>query len=1070
MRKKIYYLIIGLVCCSINSIAQTNENASINKIFPVSPQAASLGQYGEIPIDLCTGKINYTIPIYTIKVGDFEYPIQLSYNYNGYRPEDIPSNVGYGWSINTSGYISTQVRGLCDFSARGYQNTANDNLIPYLTGRWYNQLSPSQAIERTKLYLRLSDEGQIDNEPDKFVVNVGKLGFSFYLDENAKAFCLPKSNNTVKLGYNNLEPFFDITDDLGNFYKFGLVEKTENQGSSLLVDIANSGYNLTEIITKTKSSILFSYTPKYRNVRSYTNTLKRCVFNDKRPPSGITGTSLQQNDSFISYNQIKDIKFIDGRIEFLYDNNIDSQDSRLEYIVVKNNQDQIVEKYQFLYSSEKKLLLKVNKISNASTINIGEFDYYGEFPSETDIFSNDYWGYYNGKNNSSYLTGNHSLNLDATLIGALKTIKYPTKGKSIIEYEQNEALTDQTNVILDCSKTEFQKHSELTARSYRSNNFQSFNLERRINIPFKQTIKLLLVANSDVTRVHNGEAIARVTMRRNNSENFKVLDCQNNNLRNYNEYDIYSFRDFNLPGIPVAKLLYIDCEPGEIILSLEVSNMIEGESFASFSVDYDDTVVVNTEIGGLRIKKVTTLTDNSSTISREFSYVKDDGTTSGTSAFTTIKKYTTTINLTSPNAMQVENGYGLSETWKYENIVGQSCLPFANYNGNPVIYSQVTEKFSSLNNNKGYIVHKFTGDIQGLGRPIDGLINLPLDNTYISLGKKIDDKTYDNLSKCIKSVNTSYLTINDSDRKINGLKIFRPVLNLGYIQNPGSLGVMSDNYQLTEFSSISEFNTYPYSFKEYSYLPLEVKNVNFFNSNPIETKTQFLYNSNHLLKNEKTYFDNNNFKETNYFYPQDSQMATKPFVNELKAANIVGVPLETQTLKNGQLLSKQETVYAKDATTNNLLLPKTILAAKGTQTPETKITYNSYDDKGNVTQYTPEGGIPVAVIWGYNQTVPIAKIENASYAQVQSYVSNLQTLSNGTDENALIVALNSLRTNLPAAMVTTYTHKPLVGVSTITDAKGNKVTYTYDSFNRLESVKDHQGNTINENEYHYRPN
>ena len=163
-------------------------------------------------------------------------------------------------------------------------------------------------------------------------------------------------------------------------------------------------------------------------------------------------------------------------------------------------------------------------------------------------------------------------------------------------------------------------------------------------------------------------------------------------------------------------------------------------------------------------------------------------------------------------------------------------------------------------------------------------------------------------------------------------------------------------------------------------------------------------------------------------------------------------------------------MYAKDATTNNLLLPKTILAAKGTQTPETKITYNSYDNIGNVTQYTPEGGIPVAVIWGYNQTVPIAKIENATYAQVQSYVANLQTLSNGTNENALIVALNSLRINLPNAMVTTYTHKPLVGVSTITDPKGNKVTYTYDSFNRLQSVKDHQGNTINENEYHYRPN
>lgn len=313
MRKII--LITVCVIFLTNLYSQQVEESKI-KLFPLSPQAGSLGQYGELPIDLSTGKINYTIPIYTIKIGDFEYPIQLSYNYNGYRPEDIPSNVGYGWSINTAGYISTQVRGLCDFSGRGYQRSANDYLIPYLTNRWNIELSPTQANEKLKLYYRLSTEGEIDNEPDKFAVNAGKLNFSFYLDENAKALCLPKTNNIVNLGYNNFDPLFNITDDLGNLYKFGLIEKTENQGSSDRVDIANSGYNLTEVITKSNNSILFSYSPKYRNVRSYVNTLKKCILNTKRPPSGQgAGTNLQQTDSHITYNQIKEIKFIQGKIE-----------------------------------------------------------------------------------------------------------------------------------------------------------------------------------------------------------------------------------------------------------------------------------------------------------------------------------------------------------------------------------------------------------------------------------------------------------------------------------------------------------------------------------------------------------------------------------------------------------------------------------------------------------------------------------------------------------------------------------------------------------------------------------
>lgn len=68
-------------------------------IYPLSPEAASLGKHGELPVNLATGKINYTVPLYTIKVGDFKWPIYLSYNHGGLKTEEDPGIVGLGWDL-----------------------------------------------------------------------------------------------------------------------------------------------------------------------------------------------------------------------------------------------------------------------------------------------------------------------------------------------------------------------------------------------------------------------------------------------------------------------------------------------------------------------------------------------------------------------------------------------------------------------------------------------------------------------------------------------------------------------------------------------------------------------------------------------------------------------------------------------------------------------------------------------------------------------------------------------------------------------------------------------------------
>lgn len=217
--------------------------------------------------------------------------------------------------------------------------------------------------------------------------------------------------------------------------------------------------------------------------------------------------------------------------------------------------------------------------------------------------------------------------------------------------------------------------------------------------------------------------------------------------------------------------------------------------------------------------------------------------------------------------------------------------------------------------------------------------------------------------------------------------------------------------------------------------------------------------------------------KTKYYYPPFSAMSTQPNNALMNQKYMIGVPLSTETYRNNIKIYEQKTRFKSS------LLPDYIFAAKFPNSIpnvdptignlERKLTYNSYDNKGNVTQYTPENGVPVSLIWGYNQTQLIAKLENALYATIPvATISNLQLKSNAdidpSTELTLINALNLLRTTFPQSMISTYSYNPLVGVSTITDPKGDKITYSYDAFGRLQSVLDKDNNKLSENQYNYK--
>lgn len=130
--------------------------------------------------------------------------------------------------------------------------------------------------------------------------------------------------------------------------------------------------------------------------------------------------------------------------------------------------------------------------------------------------------------------------------------------------------------------------------------------------------------------------------------------------------------------------------------------------------------------------------------------------------------------------------------------------------------------------------------------------------------------------------------------------------------------------------------------------------------------------------------------------------------------------------------------------------------------------FNRYDAKGNLLEQQKADDVKTSYIWGYGGQYPVAQVVGKSYddAVNQSGV-NLAVLNNPSSSEASLQAeLNKLR-SLSNALVTTYTYKPLVGMTSETDPRGRTTYYEYDGFGRLSVVRDHDRNVIKKYCYNY---
>lgn len=251
----------------------------------------------------------------------------------------------------------------------------------------------------------------------------------------------------------------------------------------------------------------------------------------------------------------------------------------------------------------------------------------------------------------------------------------------------------------------------------------------------------------------------------------------------------------------------------------------------------------------------------------------------------------------------------------------------------------------------------------------------------------------------------------------------------------------------------------------------KITSKSYFNSGLVETQKEVTRNTtNYKPQLERAVSFDGSIQETTYQYAIDKNN------QKLIDANIIGIPLETKSIVKKsasdpeRLLSRSETKYENP--TNKL--PSSAVSFDTQNNSADEVTFGRYDSKGNLEQYITKEGIPVAVVWGYGKTYPIAKIEGAGYGQVAAYVSDIVTKSNqdvdAASEQTLQQALDVFRNNplFSTYQITTYVYDPLIGMKSTTPPSGIRQVYLYDSAGRLDRIEDEKGKVLKKYQYNYK--
>lgn len=1097
---------------SIHSFSQIGDNASPLKVavIPPSPEAGSLGKYGEIPVGYYTGIPTISIPITELKSRRLSTSIKLDYHASGIKVEEVASRVGLGWSLQAGGSITRVVRGLPDDSAgKGW-------IEPGVLGPMD---IPNMSLVQQDFFLRTVAGGAVDMEPDVYNYNFAGLSGKFILDKTGKVSTMPHEKLKITLVKDAATIVgFVVADTEGKLYFFG----KSQDGARAAVDFIhnssgcngalptlldyNSTWHLLDIVeSNLEDAILYEY-------ESYaTSTCNKSTETKYSPPS--KPTTLCYNFTDLSGYRIKSVQTALTKIEFGYlTNRLDYPgDARLDQITIKDYKLNLIKTYLLSYdyfvatsglvpnqycattiAADARLkrlkLLSVQErgSDNALVAPPYLFEYDPQVLPERFSYQQDYWGYFNNipqnevdgtlvpathfanGSTNSYLKGaNRSPDSIAVKACTLTKIKYPTGGTSIFDYEIHTAENPLLPYPLKKNYTTNLVGNGITT-SFSSANF---------------TIQMLMDSGAFVTPKINN------------------LTCD---LTTFSCGIALTIKGVTNPSFSVsvtsATTPYF-LKNGTYRLEATIFSMNNDNKYFEYGASWDAEVsLANKIVGGLRIKRITTNDAfGGKPMVKRYKYHfgnKTSGRVSGFIKFTYITA--------DPGANAGEAPY----VYFTRSSVSRASL--ATTYGSYVGYGRV-EELMGENGENGKSIYYFTSPGTSPTQVFDYPFVPPFDNEWLQ-GLLQQQITYKNVANSFFKIDRKTTQYNDYIPPTSDIDIFGAIVESGTTPNLPTYQLYSN--QTGKMLPASTTST------SYSY---DLSNVL---KDSLVTQTINSYDNPLHLQLTKTQIQDSRGKTllTSTKYAHDLNQ-TDPAINQLVSSNMISLPQETTLSVNGLVvkgMKKEYSLQSGKIRLRNIYEAETVPPATVWSWTK-KGTFTNYDAFGNALEIQLDKNSTTSYLWSYNNSLPIAEIKNAtsnlvfytgfedgpdgnssdskvglkshlgSYSVTlgnlkagQYILSYWQKISGSWSYQRQPVSVVGTTYNLPFASqpstfqidevrfypavseLTTYTYNTAHLVTSATDANGKTVYYEYDALNRLTIIKDDKGKIVKQNKYNYK--